>query len=44
VAAVLERFSEECGRKLRVRVAMVDFEGEHVVAATEARWVTWQSR
>ncbi|SFS35102.1 cobalt-precorrin-5B (C(1))-methyltransferase [Saccharopolyspora flava] len=44
VAAVLERFSEECGRRLRVRVAMVDFEGEHVVAATEARWVTWQSR
>ncbi|GAA2356534.1 cobalt-precorrin-5B (C(1))-methyltransferase [Saccharopolyspora halophila] len=44
VAAVLERFSEECGRRLRVRVAMVDFEGEHVVAATEARWVTWQSQ
>ncbi|MGP4018214.1 cobalt-precorrin-5B (C(1))-methyltransferase [Saccharopolyspora sp. 5N708] len=44
VAAVLERFSEECGRRLRVRVAMVDFDGEHVVAATEARWVKWQSR
>ncbi|MFC7340745.1 cobalt-precorrin-5B (C(1))-methyltransferase [Saccharopolyspora griseoalba] len=44
VAAVLERFSEECGRRLRVRVAMVDFEGEHVVAATDARWVTWRSR
>ncbi|GAA4855342.1 cobalt-precorrin-5B (C(1))-methyltransferase [Saccharopolyspora cebuensis] len=44
VAAVLERFSEETGRRLRARVAMVDFEGEHVVAATEARWVTWRSR
>jgi cobalt-precorrin-5B (C1)-methyltransferase len=40
VAAVLERFSAECGRKLRARVAMVDFTGEHVVAATETRWVT----
>jgi cobalt-precorrin-5B (C1)-methyltransferase len=40
VASVLERFSEECGRRLRARVAMVDFTGEHVVAATESRWVT----
>lgn len=31
-------------RKLRGSVAMVDFTGEHVVVATEARWVTWQSR
>ena len=40
VASVLERFSEECGRTLRARVAMVDFTGERVVAATETRWVT----
>jgi cobalt-precorrin-5B (C1)-methyltransferase len=44
VAAILERFSVECGRRLRARVAMVDFTGEHVVGATEARWVTWRSQ
>lgn len=44
VASVLERFSAECGRRLPARVAMVDFTGEHVVASTEAGWVTCQSR
>ncbi len=43
-AAVLERFSEVCGRRLRVRVSMVGLRGEHGAAAAEARWVTWQSR
>ncbi|MDR7300671.1 cobalt-precorrin-5B (C(1))-methyltransferase [Haloactinomyces albus] len=40
VAGVLERFTEECGRRLRASIAMVDFTGEQVVASTEARWVT----
>jgi cobalt-precorrin-5B (C1)-methyltransferase len=40
VAGVLERFSEQCGRRLPARVAMVDFAGEQVVAATETAWVT----
>jgi cobalt-precorrin-5B (C1)-methyltransferase len=39
-ATVLERFSEQCGRRLPAMVALVDFAGEHVVAATEAAWVT----
>lgn len=38
------RISEECGRRLRVGGRGGDFRGRHVVAATEARWVTWQSR
>lgn len=42
VAAVLERFSEECGRGLPAKVAMVDFAGERVVAATETAWVDGQ--
>jgi cobalt-precorrin-5B (C1)-methyltransferase len=42
VAAVLERFSAQCGRKLSARVAMVDFAGEQVVAATDATWVTFR--
>lgn len=44
VAEVLARFSAECGPELNARTAMVDFTGEHVVAATETEWVTWQSR
>lgn len=40
VASVLARFSAECGRELRARVAMVDFTGERVVAATEKEWLT----
>lgn len=40
VAAVLERFGEQCGRGLPAKVAMVDFAGERVVAATETAWVT----
>jgi cobalt-precorrin-5B (C1)-methyltransferase len=40
VRDVLERFSEQCGRRLPVRVAMVDFAGRAVVSATEAEWVT----
>jgi cobalt-precorrin-5B (C1)-methyltransferase len=40
VREVLERFSEECGRRLPAKVAMVDFPAAHVVAATEDEWVT----
>jgi cobalt-precorrin-5B (C1)-methyltransferase len=40
VREVLERFSEECGRRLHAKVAMVDFPAAHVVAATEDGWVT----
>jgi len=40
VADVLRRFSAQSGRELAARVAMVDFAAEHVVAATEAEWVS----
>ncbi len=40
VADTLRRFSAEAGRELAARVAMVDFSGERVVAATDAGWVT----
>jgi cobalt-precorrin-5B (C1)-methyltransferase len=40
VREILERFSEQCGRRLPVRVAMVDFAAGAVVAATESEWVT----
>ncbi|HEY3894579.1 MAG TPA: cobalt-precorrin-5B (C(1))-methyltransferase [Pseudonocardiaceae bacterium] len=40
VADVLRRFSAEAGRALASRVAMVDFTGLAVVAATEPGWVT----
>ncbi|MPZ65251.1 MAG: cobalt-precorrin-5B (C(1))-methyltransferase [Pseudonocardiaceae bacterium] len=39
VADTLRRFSAEAGRELAARVAMVDFTGERVIAATEQRWV-----
>lgn len=39
VADVLARFSAEQGRELPARVAMVDFAGSTVVAATEPGWV-----
>ena len=39
VADVLRRFSAETGRPLASRVAMVDFTGLAVVAATEPGWV-----
>ncbi len=39
VQDVLKRFSAECGRELPARVAMVDFTGARVVAATEPGWV-----
>ncbi len=39
VRDVLQRFAAECGRELPARVAMVDFTGARVVAATEPRWV-----
>lgn len=41
VASVLARFGRECGQDLRIRVAMVDFTGDRVIAATETEWVTW---
>ncbi|MGH3872096.1 MAG: cobalt-precorrin-5B (C(1))-methyltransferase [Pseudonocardiaceae bacterium] len=39
VADTLRRFSAEVGRSLASRVAMVDFAGQRVVAATEPDWV-----
>ncbi len=39
VADTLRRFSAEIGRPLASRVAMVDFTGQRVVAATEPHWV-----
>ncbi|MQA14662.1 MAG: cobalt-precorrin-5B (C(1))-methyltransferase [Pseudonocardiaceae bacterium] len=39
VADTLRRFSAEAGRELAVRVAMVDFTGERVIAATDPGWV-----
>jgi cobalt-precorrin-5B (C1)-methyltransferase len=39
VHEVLERFCAESGRRLTARVAMVDFTGARVVAATEPEWV-----
>jgi cobalt-precorrin-5B (C1)-methyltransferase len=39
VAAVLTRFAAEQGRALPAKVAMVDFAGDAVVAATEPEWV-----
>jgi cobalt-precorrin-5B (C1)-methyltransferase len=39
VAGTLRRFSAEAGQALTVRVALVDFTGRHVVAATEPDWV-----
>jgi cobalt-precorrin-5B (C1)-methyltransferase len=39
VRDVLQRFSGEAGRVLPARVAMVDFTGHRVVAATEPAWV-----
>ncbi|MGH4000171.1 MAG: cobalt-precorrin-5B (C(1))-methyltransferase [Pseudonocardiaceae bacterium] len=39
VADTLRRFSAEVGRPLMSRVAMVDFTGQRVVAATEPDWV-----
>ncbi|MGI8799022.1 MAG: cobalt-precorrin-5B (C(1))-methyltransferase CbiD, partial [Pseudonocardia sp.] len=39
VRDVLQRFAAEAGRELPARVAMVDFTGERVVAATEPDWV-----
>jgi len=39
VRAVLERFGRQEGGTLAARVAMVDFTGLRVVAATEASWV-----
>jgi cobalt-precorrin-5B (C1)-methyltransferase len=39
VRDVLQRFSGEAGRVLPARVAMVDFTGTRVVAATEPHWV-----
>jgi cobalt-precorrin-5B (C1)-methyltransferase len=39
VQDVLQRFAAECGRELPARVAMVDFTGARVVAATEPGWV-----
>jgi cobalt-precorrin-5B (C1)-methyltransferase len=39
VADTLRRFSAEIGRPLTSRAAMVDFTGQHVVAATEPHWV-----
>jgi cobalt-precorrin-5B (C1)-methyltransferase len=39
VADTLRRFSAEAGRPLISRAAMVDFTGQHVVAATEPDWV-----
>jgi cobalt-precorrin-5B (C1)-methyltransferase len=39
VADTLRRFSAEVGRPLASRVAMVDFTGQRVVAATEPHWV-----
>jgi cobalt-precorrin-5B (C1)-methyltransferase len=39
VGSVLTRFTEQHGRALSARVAMVDFTAEHIVAATEASWV-----
>ena len=40
VRDVLQRFSGEIGRVLPARVAMVDFTGGRVVAATEPAWVS----
>lgn len=40
VRDVLERFTAEAGRRLTARVAMVDFTGSRVVAATEPGWVS----
>ncbi len=39
VVDTLRRFSAEVGRPLMSRVAMVDFTGQRVVAATEPAWV-----
>ncbi|MDN5749859.1 MAG: cobalt-precorrin-5B (C(1))-methyltransferase [Pseudonocardia sp.] len=39
VRDVLQRFTAEAGRELTARVAMVDFTGGRVVAATEPAWV-----
>lgn len=39
VAEVLQRFATEQDGRLRARVAMVDFTGERIVAATEPEWV-----
>lgn len=39
VADVLRRFSAGAGREMPARVAMVDFTGARVVAATEPEWV-----
>lgn len=40
VADVLGRFSAEHGRRLAAEVAMVDFTGNHIVAATTPTWIT----
>lgn len=40
VSEVVVRFGAECERARNPRVAMVDFSGESVVAATEARCMT----
>jgi cobalt-precorrin-5B (C1)-methyltransferase len=40
VRDVLRRFTAEAGRELSARVAMVDFAGSRVVAATEPSWVS----
>ncbi|MGH4015757.1 MAG: cobalt-precorrin-5B (C(1))-methyltransferase [Pseudonocardiaceae bacterium] len=39
VADTLRRFSADAGRPLAAKVAMVDFTGQRVVAATEPDWV-----
>ena len=39
VADTLHRFSAEVGQALATRVAMVDFTGQRVVAATEPDWI-----
>jgi cobalt-precorrin-5B (C1)-methyltransferase len=39
VRDVLQRFATDAGRELPARVAMVDFSGSRVVAATEPAWV-----
>jgi cobalt-precorrin-5B (C1)-methyltransferase len=39
VAAVLGRFAADLGTELPARVALVDFTGKQVVAATEPSWV-----
>jgi cobalt-precorrin-5B (C1)-methyltransferase len=39
VASTLRRFSAELGHPMRAKVAMVDFTGQRVSAATEPEWV-----